>query len=322
MKKNLSISEIIGQSLPMQQVFEQINLVKDTDTNILIQGETGTGKEVVARALHEQSIRKEAPLIKVNCASLPKELIESELFGHEKGAFTGALQQRIGKFELADGGTLFLDEIGELPMELQPKLLRAIQEKEFERLGGHKTIKVKARIVAATNIDLQEAMEAGTFRADLFFRLSVFPITLPPLRERDEDIALLAQHFVTVFGQKLGKEGLYINKSVLQALKNYDWPGNVRELSNVIERSVLLTQQKSLQLAMETQRAQKVRTGSTFKFQTLQEAETEFLMQTLLRCNGKVRGKGGAAEKLDIPPSTLEYRMKRAGITRKMVVDR
>ncbi|WP_394746838.1 sigma 54-interacting transcriptional regulator [Spongiimicrobium salis] len=314
-----SISELIGESLPMQQVFEKVNLVKNTDTNILILGETGTGKEVIARVLHEQSLRKEKPLIKVNCASLPKELIESELFGHEKGAFTGALQQRIGKFELANGGTLFLDEIGELPLELQPKLLRAIQEREFERLGGHNTIKVSARIIAATNINLLEAVEEGRFRADLYYRLSVFPITLPPLRDRGQDIELITNHFVKIFSQKFGKEGICLNKSVQQLLNTYDWPGNVRELSNVIERSVLLTDNKYLKLAM-SQKTKRTSTTSVFEFKTLQEAETALLLETLAKCNGKVRGKDGAAEKLDIPPSTLEYRMKRAGITRQMVL--
>lgn len=317
--KSYHVSDMIGKSLPMLQVFEKVNLVKNTDTNILILGETGTGKEVIARVLHEQSQRSEQPLIKVNCASLPKELIESELFGHEKGAFTGALQQRIGKFELASGGTLFLDEIGELPLDLQPKLLRAIQEREFERLGGHNTIKVNARIITATNINLLEAVDSGNFRADLYFRLSVFPITLPPLRDRGQDIELMTNHFIKVFSQKLGKEGIYASKSVQQTLNNYDWPGNVRELSNVIERSVLLTENKSLKLAM-SQQPRRTNSTSIFQFKTLQEAETELLLQTLTKCNGKVRGKNGAAEKLDIPPSTLEYRMKRAGITRKMVL--
>ncbi len=318
--KSYHTSKVIGESLSMQHVFDKVNLVKNTDTNILILGETGTGKEVVARVLHEQSLRREKPLIKVNCASLPKELIESELFGHEKGAFTGALQQRIGKFELASGGTLFLDEIGELPIELQPKLLRAIQEKEIERLGGHNTIKVSARIIAATNINLLEAVENGSFRADLYFRLSVFPITLPPLRERGQDIELMTNHFVEVFSQKFGKEGVYVNKSVQHLLNSYEWPGNVRELSNVIERSVLLTDNKSLKLAM-SQKTKRTNTNSVFEFKTLQDAETELLLQTLIRCNGKVRGKDGAAEKLDIPPSTLEYRMKRAGITRQMALE-
>ena len=315
-----NFSEIIGQSLVMQQVFEKVKLVMDTDTNILVLGETGTGKEMIARILHNQSIRKDKPLIKVNCASLPKELIESELFGHEAGAFTGALKKRIGKFELAEGGTLFLDEIGELPLELQPKLLRAIQEKEFERLGGHETIKVNVRIIAATNANLQEAVEKQTFRADLFYRLSVFPIELSPLRERNEDIPLLANYFVEAHCRKLGKKCIAIPKAVQKALNSYHWPGNVRELANVIERSVLLSEGKVLKLAM-TKGTIKTKNNSFFEFKTLQEAETELLMQTLIKCNGKVRGKGGAAEKLDIPPSTLEYRMKRAGITRQMVLN-
>ncbi len=315
-----NFSEMVGQSLRMNQVFEKVKLVKDTDTNVLILGETGTGKELIARALHNLSVRSDKPLIKVNCASLPRDLIESELFGHEKGAFTGALNQRIGKFELADGGTIFLDEIGELPVDLQPKLLRAIQEKEFERVGGQKTIRIHCRIIAATNRNLEEAVAQGTFRADLFYRLSVFPIELPALRERGEDIGFLTNYFVKKNCQKLGKEAVYVTKGTLRELKTYHWPGNVRELEHVIERSVLLTEGKSLQLAM----AKGPKMGSstqTFEFKTLQDAETELLLQTLKHCNGRVRGSGGAAEKLDVHPSTLEYRIKRAGITKQMVVE-
>lgn len=315
-----NFSEMIGQGLRMQQVFEKVKLVTDTDTNVLILGETGTGKELIARALHNLSERKDKPLIKVNCASLPRDLIESELFGHEKGAFTGALNQRIGKFELADGGTIFLDEIGELPIDLQPKLLRAIQEKEFERLGGQKTINIHCRIIAATNRDLEEEVAQGKFRADLFYRLSVFPIELPPLRTRGEDIEFLADYFVKKNCQKLGKERIHITKGTLKELETYQWPGNVRELEHVIERSVLLTDGKSLQLAM-SRGPKKIKSDTIFEFKTLQEAETELLLETLKHCNGKVRGKGGAAEKLDLAPSTLEYRMKRAGITKQMVVN-
>ena len=312
-------SEMIGHGLKMQQIFEKVKLVMDTDTNVLVLGETGTGKELIARALHNQSARKDKPLIKVNCASLPKELIESELFGHEKGAFTGAVGQRIGKFELAQGGTIFLDEIGELPLELQPKLLRAIQEKEIERLGGHHTLKVNARIIAATNRDLEEEVEKGRFRADLFYRLSVFPIELPPLRDRVEDIEPLAQYFVKRNCEKLGKPNIDISKKAINELTSYSWPGNVRELEHVIERSVLLSEAKTLHLAM-TKPPKRSNTPKVFVFKTLQQAETELLLETLRRCNGKVRGKGGAASVLDIPPTTLEYRMKRAGITRQMVV--
>lgn len=315
-EQQYNFSEMIGQSLRMKQVFAKIKLVIDTDTNVLILGETGTGKELIARALHNQSIRRERPLIKVNCASLPRELIESELFGHEKGAFTGALNQRIGKFELADGGSIFLDEIGELPLELQPKLLRVIQEKEFERLGGHQTIKVDTRIIAATNRDLEEAVEQGKFRADLFFRLSVFPIELPPLRERTEDIRFLADYFIRKNCKKLGKNNITISKVVEREIQAYHWPGNVRELEHVIERSVLLTEGKFLQLTLSSG-AKKIKHTPSFQFKTLREAEYELLLETLKRCDGKIRGKGGAAEKLDIPPSTLEYRIKRAGISKK-----
>ncbi len=314
--KELRLSNMIGNSWRMQQVYEKIHLVGNTETSVLLLGETGTGKELAASALHDSSNRSGKPLIKVNCASLPKELIESELFGHEKGAFTGALQKRLGKFELANGSTLFLDEIGEMPIELQPKLLRVIQEKEFERLGGQETIKVDVRIIAATNRDLEEAVTKGEFRADLFYRLSVFPIVLPPLREREGDITLLAQYFVEKHCQKLRKPYLKISSSIAATLMEYKWPGNIRELSNVIERSVLLSPGNELQLAWNENNLLKGVT-KPFGFKTLQEAERDLLLETLIRCNGKIRGTHGAAEKLDVPPSTLEYRIKRAGITKK-----
>lgn len=314
-----NFSEMVGTSLLMNQVFEKVKIVRDTDTTVLILGETGTGKELIARALHNSSARKDKPLIKVNCASLPKELIESELFGHEKGAFTGALNQRIGKFELASGGTIFLDEIGELPLELQPKLLRVIQEKEFERLGGHETIKVETRIIAATNRNLEEAVEQGKFRPDLYYRLSTFPVELPPLRDRAEDIEPLANYFVAKNCKKLGKEAIQISKAAFRELVNYHWPGNIRELEHVIERSVLLTNGNFLQLALTTSSKKKL-AKPQMGFKTLFEAERELIFETLKKCDGKVRGEGGAASFLDVPPSTLEYRMKRVGISRQMVL--
>jgi len=314
--KEFQSSELIGECLPMKQVYEKIKLVANADTSILLLGETGSGKEVVAGTIHSSSNRCGHPLIKVNCASLPRELIESELFGHEKGAFTGALRQRIGKFELAHGGTLFLDEIGEMPLALQPKLLRVIQEKEFERLGGQKTIKVDVRIIAATNRDLEKAVEDGNFRGDLFYRLSVFPIVLPPLRTRGMDIDLLTQYFVDKHCRKLRKRCLAVSGNTKKALSEYQWPGNIRELSNIIERSVLLSTGNELELAWnENLKGQGI--ANNFEFKTLQESETAVLLETLIRCNGKIRGQGGAAEKLDVPPSTLEYRIKRAGITKK-----
>ncbi|WKN45433.1 sigma-54-dependent Fis family transcriptional regulator [Tunicatimonas pelagia] len=316
-----NFEEMVGTSAVMQQVFEKVKIVVNTDTTVLILGETGTGKELVARALHNASERKSKPLIKVNCAALPRELIESELFGHEKGAFTGAISQRIGKFELAHQGTLFLDEIGELPLELQPKLLRAIQEKEFERLGGNKTIRIDTRIIAATNRNLEEEVKEGNFRSDLYFRLSIFPIELPPLRERGEDIEALADYFLKKYEHKTGKRLKGITKASANLLNSYPWPGNVRELEQVIERSVLLSESgKPLQLALDRARQTTAKQEHAFMFKTLQEAETELIFETLKRCQGKISGKHGAAEVLGVPPSTLEYRMRRAGITKQMVI--
>ncbi|WKN42760.1 sigma 54-interacting transcriptional regulator [Tunicatimonas pelagia] len=318
-----NFSEMIGSSAVMQQVFEKVKIVMNSDTTVLILGETGTGKELIARALHNASERKSKPLIKVNCAALPRELVESELFGHEKGAFTGATSRRIGKFELAHEGTLFLDEIGELPIELQAKLLRAIQEKEFERLGGNKTIRINTRIIAATNRDLEHEVKEGNFRSDLFFRLSIFPIELPPLRERGEDIPALARYFLEKYENKTGKRLTGMAKAAENLLNNYPWPGNVRELEHVIERSVLLSQAgKPLQLALENARPASAKDKRTFEFKTLQAAETELIFETLKRCQGKISGKHGAAEMLGIPPSTLEYRMRRAGITKQMVIEK
>ncbi|MGD1843067.1 MAG: sigma-54 interaction domain-containing protein, partial [Thermonemataceae bacterium] len=318
-EQRYNFEEMIGESAVMQQVFEKVRVVMNTDTTVLILGETGTGKELVARALHSASSRKAKPLIKVNCATLPKELIESELFGHEKGAFTGAVNQRIGKFELAQEGTIFLDEIGELPLALQAKLLRVIQEKEFERLGGNKTIQVNPRIIAATNRDLEKEVAEGNFRSDLFFRLSVYPVKLPPLRDRGEDIEALTYYFLEKYNRKVGKRIHKISKAALQTLELYNWPGNVRELEHIIERSVLLTTGNALEVALEKP-SKSLSKSTAFEFKTLQEAETELIFETLKRCKGKISGKNGAAALLGVPPTTLEYRMKRAGITREMVI--
>ena len=318
-EQRYNFEEMIGESAVMQQVFEKVRVVMNTDTTVLILGETGTGKELVARALHSASSRKAKPLIKVNCATLPKELIESELFGHEKGAFTGAVNQRIGKFELAQEGTIFLDEIGELPLALQAKLLRVIQEKEFERLGGNKTIQVNPRIIAATNRDLEKEVAEGNFRSDIFFRLSVYPVKLPPLRDRGEDIEALTYYFLEKYNRKVGKRIHKISKAALQTLELYNWPGNVRELEHIIERSVLLTTGNALEVALEKP-SKSLSKSTAFEFKTLQEAETELIFETLKRCKGKISGKNGAAALLGVPPTTLEYRMKRAGITREMVI--
>ncbi|WGK66248.1 sigma 54-interacting transcriptional regulator [Croceiramulus getboli] len=313
--------EIVGSHPLMRQVYEKTNLVINTDTTTLILGETGTGKELIARALHNASNRKENNFIRVNCATLPKELVESELFGHEKGAFTGAQQQRIGKFELANKGTIFLDEIGELPLALQAKLLRVLQEKEFERLGGSKTLNTSARIIAATNRDLEQEVKEKRFRSDLYFRLSVFPILLPPLRERGDDIIELSNYFLKKYSKKIGKNIKAISSKDIIRLKSYSWPGNVRELEHIIERSVLLTKSNTLDLALEFKN-QTTEANETFTPKTLIEAERHHILNTLKLCGGKVSGPEGAAEILDVPASTLEYRIKRVGIEKKHIVKR
>ncbi|WKN44815.1 sigma 54-interacting transcriptional regulator [Tunicatimonas pelagia] len=320
LKTNYNLHQIVGSSDAIRQVFAKIDIVKNTDTTVLITGETGTGKELVARALHDASNRKDKTLVKVNCATLPRELVESELFGHEKGAFTGALKQRIGKFELAHGGTIFLDEIGELPLELQAKLLRVIQEKEFERLGGNKLIKTDARIIAATNRDLEHEVAEGRFRSDLYFRLSVFPIHLPPLRNRKEDIEELAYYFLEKFCRKTDKKIKKLSASDLERMTVYEWPGNIRELEHIMERSVLMSTDLKLHLAMERPTQQRKKSEATFEFKTMQQVEADLIYETLKRTSGKVRGRNGAAEILGLPASTLQYRMKRAGITKAMVI--
>jgi|GEM_PF-45977 len=311
-----NFEEIVGSSPQLQKVFEKINQVAYTDSTVLITGETGTGKELIARAVHNRSPRNKKLLIKINCATLPAELLESELFGHEKGAFTGSVGRRIGKFEMAHKGTIFLDEIGELPLDLQSKLLRVLQEKEFERLGSNQVIKTDARIIAATNRNLEKSVAQGDFRADLFYRLNVFPIEVPPLRERKEDIPALAIHFLQRFAKKVGKPMAGISSSSLKELMGYTWPGNVRELEHVIERSVLIGKGGTLKVELDkksTPPTEDDRKG-LFQVKTLQDAERELIINTLQFCGGRVRGKGGAAELLDINPATLDSRMKKLGI--------
>ena len=316
-----NFKEIVGSSIAMQSVFRQVQQVATSDTTVLIQGETGTGKELIARALHDSSPRREHPLIKLNCATLPPQLIESELFGHEKGSFTGALQKRIGKFELANNGTIFLDEIGEMPMNLQAKLLRVLQELEFERIGGNSVIKVNVRVIAATNRDLIAEIEAGRFRADLYYRLNVFPVQLPPLRARGEDIISLAQHFLQKGVRKIGKRISGISAAGLEELRSYHWPGNVRELEHVIERSILLNEGDRLDIILNRRGKAPVENHSAnFQPKTFREAEREIILQTLQHSNGKVRGAGGAAEILDMHPSTLDSRMKKLGIRKQFQV--
>jgi len=305
--------EIVGQSDAIKYVLFKIGQVAPTDSTVLITGETGTGKELAARAIHGASSRKDRPLIKVNCGALAPTLIESELFGHEKGAFTGAVGRKQGRFELANGGTIFLDEIGELPPSLQVKLLRVIQESEFERLGGSKTIKVDLRIIAATNRNLKQAVEQGIFREDLWYRLNVYPVTMPPLRQRKEDIPLLVEHFAATYAKKFGKTILSVSPRTMQSLQNYSWPGNVRELAHVIERAVIHSQGSSLQIIDQFEQLAAQPLPPT---QTLEEVERDYIIRTLENTGWRIEGPLGAAKILGLNPSTLRTRMVKLGIQR------
>jgi formate hydrogenlyase transcriptional activator len=305
--------DTIGTSEAMQKVYKLMSFVSPSNATVLLCGETGTGKEVIARGIHESSPRKNKLMVKINCAALPANLIESELFGYEKGAFTGAMERRIGKFELAHNGTLFLDEIGELPLELQVKLLRVIQEREFERLGGKVTIKVDVRIITATNRDLLAEVSAGRFRSDLYYRLNVFPISLPPLRDRREDISLLADYFVVKFNKNHSRNVTSIPAATMHQLKTYNWPGNVRELEHVIERSVLLSDTKIMSSVFLPELI--INPGDTIDAVTLEGVERQHIIDTIKRCSGKISGQGGAAELLNMPSSTLNSKMKKLGIT-------
>jgi len=310
-----NFSEIIGNGVAMQEVYRLLSVVAGTNSTVLVLGETGTGKELIARAIHNASSRKDKLMVKVNCAALPANLIESELFGHEKGAFTGAIDRRIGKFELADKSTLFLDEIGEMPLEAQAKLLRVIQERELERLGGKQIIKVDVRLVAATNRDLQAEVKAGRFREDLYYRLNVFPILLPPLRDRPDDIEPLAEFFVAKYSRNNGKKIKRISPKVIQQLRSYTWPGNVREMEHLIERSVLLTTGDTLQEVYIPRGASLEKQGpAQLANRTLEEMERSYIIEVLQRCAGKISGAGGAAEVLQIPGNTLHSKMKKLGI--------
>jgi transcriptional regulator with GAF, ATPase, and Fis domain len=307
-----NFAEIVGQSDAIKYVLFKIEQVAHTDTTVLIMGETGTGKELVARAIHSESRRKDRPLVKVNCAALSASLIESELFGHEKGSFTGAAARKIGRFELAHGATIFLDEIGELPLGLQVKLLRVIQEGEFERLGSSKTIKADVRIIAATNRKLEEEVQKGQFREDLFYRLNVFPITVPPLKQRSEDIPILVEHFVSRLSKKLGKEITSIPPAALSTLRDYSWPGNIRELANVVERAVINTQGAVLRIVDHFEAAQTVELELSKK--TLEEMEREYITGILSETGWRIEGPNGAAKVLGLNPSTLRTRMVKLGI--------
>jgi chemotaxis protein methyltransferase CheR len=302
---------IIGQSNAINYVFYKVEQIAGTDTNVLVLGETGTGKELVARAIHGLSLRKDRTLVKMNCAALPSNLIESELFGHEKGAFTGAHSRRLGRFEIANGGTLFLDEIGELPLELQPKLLQVIENGEFERLGSSDTIKVDVRIIAATNRNLEEEVRKGRFRDDLWYRLNVFPITTPPLRDHMEDIPLLVDFYIKKISKRLGKTIEIIPTSVMTALENYHWPGNVRELENVLERAVINSSGPKLRLVDELKKPFKDLSTSP---KTLEAVERDHIVRVLEQTNWKVSGKNSAAEILGLDRSTLRARMLKLNI--------
>jgi transcriptional regulator with GAF, ATPase, and Fis domain len=317
-KLSYNFDEIVSRSVKFRKVLQHIEQVAATDATVLILGESGTGKELLARAVHNISNRNKRPLVKVNCAALPANLIESELFGHERGAFTGALDRKIGRFELADGGTIFLDEIGELPIELQAKLLRVLQEGEFERLGNPKTMKVNVRVIAATNRNLEQAIEKKEFREDLYYRLNVFPIQCPPLRDRKEDVPLLVKHFCQKYEAKIGKKINHIPQKVMDALIKYDWPGNIRELENIIERALILSRSNSLEysewIPLEKKQDKKI------SFTTLNDAERQHILIALEKTGWKVSGEKGAAKILGLNATTLEARMKKLGIKRPVKI--
>jgi formate hydrogenlyase transcriptional activator len=308
--------QIIGASSTLEAVLQQVERVAPTDSTVLIEGETGTGKELIARAVHNLSSRLGRPFITVNCAAVPFDLLESELFGHEKGAFTGAVAQRTGRFELADKGTFFLDEVGDIPLGLQPKLLRVLQEQELERLGSTRTRQVDVRLVAATNRDLAEMVEANEFRADLYYRLNVFPIHLPPLRERREDIPLLVRYFVQHFARRMNKAIEIIPTETVQALIDYDWPGNIRELQNLIERAVILSPGPLLEVPLQGLRTRTIPAHDDGHHQTLEQAERAHILATLKETNWVLSGPNGAAMRLGMNRSTLQFRMKKLGIVR------
>ena len=312
------VGDIVGENAALRGVLKRVETVAHTDSTVLIHGETGTGKELIARAVHDLSPRKDRTFVKLNCAAIPTGLLESELFGHEKGAFTGAIRQRIGRFELAHQGTLFLDEVGDIPLELQPKLLRVLQEHEFERLGGTKTIRANVRLVAATHRDLEQMIRDGRFRSDLYYRLNVFPITLPPLRDRQDDIPRLVRHFTQNFARRMGRRIETIPSSVMDALVRYHWPGNVRELQNVIERAVILSNGTTLHVPVADLHAptEPVAESTGGASDTLSEAEREHIARVLRETNWVLGGPRGAAARLGMKRSTLHWKMKKLGISR------
>jgi len=310
--------EIIGNNARLKGVLDNVRIVAPADSTVLILGETGTGKELVARAIHDLSPRKNYPFVKVNCAAIPSGLLESELFGHEKGAFTGAIAQKIGRFELANKGTLFLDEVGDIPPELQPKLLRVLQEQEFERLGSTRTQRVDVRVVAATNADLATLVAEKKFRSDLYYRLNVFPVDLPPLRERPDDIECLVRHFARKYAQRMGKRITSVPKATIEALIQYSWPGNVRELQNLMERAVLLSMGRSLRVPLAGIQAAWAAGDDIDQSDknVLEQAERELILRALRESNWVVGGTRGAAARLRLNRTGLAYKIKKFGISR------
>jgi formate hydrogenlyase transcriptional activator len=306
--------QLIGSSTALEEVLEGVKRVAPTSSTVLIQGETGTGKELIARAIHNISPRCGRPFIKLNCAAIPLDLLESELFGHEKGAFTGAIAQKLGRFELADKGTLFLDEVGDIPAPLQPKLLRVLQEQEFERLGGSRTHQVDVRLVAATHRDLAEMVRNGDFRSDLYFRLNVFPVELPPLRDRREDIPALVEHFTELLGRRVGRFIDHIPPETMMALCSYDWPGNIRELQNLIERAVILSDDGVLPNPLLNSGTQRIPVSPVPS--TLIDSERALILRTLEATGWVIGGRDGAAARLGLKRTTLIYKMQRHGIAR------
>jgi formate hydrogenlyase transcriptional activator len=316
-RSEMNFEEIVGDSAALRQVLRQIETVAPTESTVLIYGETGSGKELIARAVHNLSRRRSSAFVKLNCAAIPTGLLESELFGHEKGAFTGAVSQRIGRFELASDGTIFLDEIGEIPLELQPKLLRVLQEREFERLGGSRTLRTNARLIAATNRDLHAMVEDSRFRSDLYYRLNVFPVYVPSLRERAEDIPVLVRHFVQYFSRKINKQINAISSETMKALTGYPWPGNIRELQNVIERAVILSQGRVLNVPLSDLKPRPAQNGpANVGHLTLQEIERKHILAVLEQTNWVFAGPNGAAARLGMKRPTLQFRMQKLGISR------
>ena len=308
--------DIVGKSPALRKVLEQVTTVAPTDSTVLLHGETGTGKELIARAIHNLSSRRERSFVRMNCAAIPSGLLESELFGHEKGAFTGALIQRKGRFELADKGTLFLDEIGDISLELQPKLLRAVQEQEFERLGSARTIQVDMRMIAATHRDLRAMIQEETCREDLFYRFNVFPIEIPPLRERREDIPLLVNYFASKLSQRMGKQIKSIPKHTMEMLTNNPWKGNIRELANFIERAVIVTRGQELEVPTVTLRTCSDTVVAVSSVSTFRQAESSMIIEALRAASGRIAGKEGAAERLGLKRTTLQNKIRRLGITK------